>query len=118
METSSRTDDGVVIVDLAGNVSGSAEEESELITMLSDIASRGDKLFIVNFDNIVSFDESAMRMLLRVCTNVHGNGGHMVFVRSIADGDINGESSPDENKLVFESERRAIEVLKKRGVAE
>lgn len=118
MEITSRTEDGVVIVDVAGNVSGSADEESELITMLSDILSRGDNLFVVNIDNIVSFDESGMRMLLRVCASVHRNGGHMAFVRSIADGTIDGDPSRDEDKLVFESERRAIKVLKRRGTAE
>jgi anti-anti-sigma factor len=118
MEITSRTEDGVVLVDVAGNVSGSTDEESELITMMSDFSSRGNNLFVANFDNIVSFDESGMRMLLRVCTTVHRNGGHMVFVRSIAEGTIDGDSLPDEDKLVFESERRAIEVLKRRGTAE
>ena len=118
MEITSRTEDGVVIVEVAGNVSGSTDEESELIAMLSDISSRGDNLFVVNLDDIVSFDESGMRMLLQVCSSVHRNGGHMVFVRSIAEGTIDGDSSPDKDKLVFESESRAIKVLKKRGTAE
>ena len=118
MEHTLRTEDGVVVVDVLGNVSGSTDEESELTSMMSDISSRGESLFVMNLDNILSFDELGMRMLLRVCTSVHRNGGHMVFVRSLAEGDIDEDSSPDEDKLVFESELRAINVLKKRKTAE
>ncbi len=118
MEHTLRTEDGVVIVDVNGNVSGSTDEENELTSMMNDIWSRGDNLIVLNLDNIVSFDEQGMRMLLRVCTSVHRNGGHMVFVRSIAEGTIDEDSSPDEAKIVFESERRAIIALKKRKTAE
>lgn len=115
MELTSRTEDGVVVVDVIGNVSGSTEEESDLTSMMSDISSRGENLFVVTLDNVLSFDESGMRMLLRVCTSVHRNGGHMVFVRSIAEGTFDRNSSPDEDKLVFESEHRAIKALKRRN---
>jgi len=117
MELTSRTEDGVVVVDVIGNVSGSTDEESDLTSMMSDISSRGVNLFVVSLDNILSLDESAMRMLLRVCTTVHRNGGHMVFVRSVAEGTIDSDSSSDEDKLVFESERRAIKALKRRSTA-
>jgi anti-anti-sigma factor len=118
MELKLRTEDGVVVVDVIGNVSGSTDEESELTSMMSDFSSRGETLFVVNLDNILSFDEPGMRMLLRVCTSVHRDGGHMVFVRSVAEGTNDRDLSPDEDKLVFESERRAINALKRRKTAD
>lgn len=117
MKLKTRTEDGVVVVDVIGNVSGSNDEENELTSMMSEISSRGENLYVVSLDNILSFDESGMRMLLRVCTTVHRNGGFMVFVRSKAEEAVAGDSSSDEDKLVFESERRAIAVLKKRSTA-
>ncbi len=118
MEHTLRTEDGVVVVDVNGNVSGSTDEENELNSMMSDILSRGENLFVMNLDDILSFDEPGMRMLLRVCASVHRNGGLMVFVRSVSEGTIDRDSSPDEDKLVFESEHRAIKSLKKRKTAE
>jgi len=117
MDITSRIVDGVVVVDVTGNVSGSTDEQSELTTMMSDISSRGENLFVVNLDNILSFDETGMRMLLRVCTSVHRHGGHMVFFRSIAEGTIARDSSPDEDTLVFESESHAIKALKRKNTA-
>jgi anti-anti-sigma factor len=116
MDITTRTEDGVIVVEVLGNVSGSTDEESELTSMMSDISSRGAKLFVINLDNMVSVDESGMRMLLRVCSSVHRNGCHMVFVRSIAEGTLNKDSSPDKDKLVFESEHRAIEAVKRKSV--
>jgi len=115
MELTSRKEGGVVVVDVIGNVSGSTDEENELTSMMSDISSRGESLFIVNLDNIVSFDELGMRMLLRVCTSVHRTGGHMVFVRTMAEGTGDSNSSSDEDRLVLDSVHRAIKVLKRRS---
>jgi len=115
MELTSRTEDSVVVVDVTGSVNGTEDEETELTSMMREILSRGEKLFLVNLDNILSFDESGMRTLLRVCATVHSNGGFMVFVRSTAEGADERDSSPDDGRLVFESKRHAVAALKKRS---
>ena len=121
MELTSRRMDGVVVVDVIGEVKGSTDEEDVLNSTMSNILSRGEDLVVVNLDSILSLDESAMRMLLRVCGSVLSNGGRMAFVRSIAKATIDREpssdreSSSDKDRLVFESESSAIEALKKRS---
>ena len=115
MELTSRRMDGVVVVDVIGEVIGSTDEEDVLNSTMSNILSRGENLVAMNLDSILSLDESAMRMLLRVCGSVLSNGGRMVFVRSIAKATIEREPSPDKDRLVFESESSAIEALKKRS---
>jgi anti-anti-sigma factor len=115
MQLQSREEDGVVVVDVIGYVSRSVDEESELTEMMHKLLSSGNNLIVVNLDDIQSIDQAAMRMLLQVCTSVHQSGGHMVFVRSIAEGDSEGKPLPDKDKLIFQSESGAIKELKRRN---